>query len=353
MRRVIGTFVLTAAAALAVAAGSGATTGEQAAQADANSVEARLAARSLLLDVQAVPGAAGTLVAVGERGHVLKSTDGGGTWKQQAAPTRANLTAVQFVDAQHGWAVGHDEVILRTTDGGATWTRTHYAPERQQPLLDVWFANANEGLAVGAFSTIYRSTDGGATWTLAEFAPQPLVKPAAKPKAAADAELDMADDEGLDQPHLNAIASDAKGRLYLGAEAGHLYRSDDGGATWLELPSPYEGSFFGVLPLDGDAVLAFGLRGHLFRSDDAGASWQRLDSGTEALLSGGVRLDDGSVAIAGLAGTVIVSRDGGRTFTARQEADRKGFAAAAQGRGGLVLVGESGVRTLATAAATR
>ncbi len=28
------------------------------------------------------------------------------------------------------------------------------------------------------------------------------------------------------------------------------YRSDDGGATWIELPSPYGGSFFGVLPLE-------------------------------------------------------------------------------------------------------
>jgi photosystem II stability/assembly factor-like uncharacterized protein len=163
----------------------------------------------------------------------------------------------------------------------------------------------------------------------------------------------MADDDGLDQPHLNAIAGTAGGRLYVAAEAGHLYRSDDGGATWLELPSPYEGSFFGVLPLDGDAVLAFGLRGHLFRSDDAGATWQKLESGTEALLSGGVRLEDGSIAIAGLAGTVIVSRDGGRTFVAHREPDRKGFAAVAPGRGGVVLAGEAGVRTLASTTLAR
>jgi photosystem II stability/assembly factor-like uncharacterized protein len=288
------------------------------------------------------------LFAVGERGHVLKSTDAGATWQQQRTPTRANLTAVWFVDPNTGWAVGHDEVILRTTDGGATWTRTHFEPDRQQPLLDVWFANAREGLAIGAFSAVYRSTDGGATWSPVEFAPQPLAQPssaAPKPAAGDEDELDMADDEGLDQPHLNAIAASATGKLYIAAEAGHLYRSDDGGATWVTLPSPYEGSFFGLLPLDGDALLAFGLRGHLFRSDDAGTTWRRLESGSEALLSGGARLPGGGIVIAGLAGTVLHSGDA-QAFAVHQEADRKGFAAVAPAGNGIVLAGEAGVRAL-------
>ncbi|NIN72690.1 MAG: sialidase, partial [Gemmatimonadetes bacterium] len=49
---------------------------------------------------------------------------------------------------------------------------------------------------------------------------------------------------------------------------------------WTTLPSPYEGSFFGTLPLEGDSLLLFGLRGHLFRSDDAGESWEEIPTGT-------------------------------------------------------------------------
>jgi photosystem II stability/assembly factor-like uncharacterized protein len=107
-----------------------------------------LAATSLLLDL----GLAGKrLVAVGERGHVLLSDDQGATWRQaRSVPTRDMLTAVYFVDADYGWAVGHDETILNTTDGGETWVRTHFAPEAQQPLLDLWFANRVSGIAVGA-----------------------------------------------------------------------------------------------------------------------------------------------------------------------------------------------------------
>ncbi|MCZ8133105.1 MAG: YCF48-related protein [Steroidobacteraceae bacterium] len=317
-------------------------------------VVAPLAVRSLLLDVQAVPGANGRLVAVGERGHVLVSTDGGTTWRQSRVPTRATLTGVYFADVRNGWAVGHDEVILRTTDGGATWTRVRYEPDREQPLLDVWFADANVGLAVGAFATIYRTADGGATWEPAEFAPAPVAGAAARATPGTpDEDLDaMAEDEEVTEPHLNAVAASSTGKLYLAAEAGNLYRSDDAGATWTQLASPYEGSFFGVLPLDGDVVLAFGLRGHLFRSEDAGASWTRLESGSESLLAGGARLADGTIVIVGLAGTVLVSTDGGRTFERRQQPDRRGFAAAAPGRAGAVLVGESGVRELSVAQLT-
>ena len=38
------------------------------------------------------------LVAVGERGHILISTDNGASWRQVEVPTRAMLTAVTFLD---------------------------------------------------------------------------------------------------------------------------------------------------------------------------------------------------------------------------------------------------------------
>jgi len=354
MRRACGTRLLALSAAVLASVGAvvtgatraGAATPPAVAAAGATeeySVLAPLAVRTLLLDVRVVPG--GGLVAVGQRGHVLLSSDGGQSWRQRLTPTRATLTAVHFADAQHGWAVGHDEVILRTTDGGETWSRAHFAPDKEQPLLAVCFADAQTGLAVGAYSTVYRSADGGATWVSAPFEPRPVKAAAAA--VARDPKRDvMREDEGVAQPHLNAIVAGAGTRLYIAAEAGHLYRSDDGGETWLELPSPYEGSFSGVLPLDGDSLLVFGLRGHLYRSDDAGLTWRQLATGTITLLAGGTRLPDGTIVIAGAAGVVLVSTDGARTFERHQEADRKGFAAVAPAGDGVALVGEAGVRLL-------
>src|SRR5688572_17491093 len=304
-----------------------------------------LAVNSLLLDL-AVAGS--RLVAVGERGHVVLSDDQGATWRQaRNVPTRAMLTAAFFVDGQYGWAVGHDETILNTVDGGETWTRSHFAPEAQQPLLDLWFANRVSGIAVGAYGAYFTTNDGGRNWASAKFSPPPAkAAPASAPAARADEFADLPPDY-----HLNRIVG-VGNRLYVAAEAGQLYRSDDRGATWRVLPSPYEGSFFGLVAIRGEGLLAFGLRGNLYRSADAGETWHKLDSGTTAMLTDGFALNDLRVVIVGLAGVVLVSGDAGETFKLTQQDDRKGLAALLPGPAGSVVVaGEGGVRTLKLAGA--
>ncbi len=303
-----------------------------------------LADKSLLLDAAA---AGELLVAVGERGHILHSRDQGASWTQATSvPTRAALTAVFLHDDKLGWAVGHDATILQTHDGGVTWELQYAAPEEQLPFLDVWFRDADHGVAIGAYSYFLETSDGGNTWSFADF------DPAAPAEVDGEEEEDdpFAYDEGGDF-HLNHIARSDSGRLYIAAEAGNVYRSDDEGETWTALPSPYEGSFFSSLPLEDDSVLLFGLRGHLFRSGDAGETWREVDSSTQAILTDGIRLADGTVVIVGLEGTLLVSRDGGETFSLNAQADRQGYSSvAALANGGLALFGELGVTILPAAA---
>lgn len=304
-------------------------------------VIAPLAERSLLLDLA---WAGPRVIAVGERGHILYSADAGKTWTQAPVPASANLTAVYFADEQHGWAVGHVETILATSDGGESWQLVHFEFENPQPLLDVCFADALRGVAVGAYGVVYTTTDGGAVWSQVPFEPAPLPG-AEKVELSAD-EMEAAIDLGFEF-HLNAIARGPGSRMYLGAEAGRLFRSDDGGAHWRELPSPYDGSFHGVLPLEGDALLAFGLRGNLFRSEDGGESWTAIQTGTTALLNSGARIDSATVVIVGMAGVILVSRDGGRSFTLTQQDDRKAISAVVpSGDGALIVAGEGGARRL-------
>jgi photosystem II stability/assembly factor-like uncharacterized protein len=275
----------------------------------------------LLLDATAADG---NLIAVGERGHILTSADLGVTWQQVAAPSRATLTGVFFHDGDTGWAVGHDSVILATSDGGKSWEIVNWAPDEEAPLLDVWFSDEKSGFAIGAYGSFYRTSDGGATWSF-----EPI------------SEWDF---------HLNHIAKSSTGRLYIAAEAGMIYRSDDGGETWSELPSPYQGSFFGTLPLEEDTVLVFGLQGHLFRSDDAGESWTEVETGTTSMLTDGVRLADGRVVISGLGGVLLLSSDAGTTFKLLPQADRRGISSILEaGEGQLLMVGEFGVKTMPAA----
>jgi len=301
-----------------------------------------LAEKSLLLDL----AVAGTrLVAVGERGHVLLSDDNGASWRQaKAVPTRVMLTAVFFADRQYGWAVGHDETILNTVDGGETWTRSHFAPEAQQPLLDLWFANRVSGIAVGAYGAYFTTNDGGRTWASAKFAPPPA--PAMHDGRSSNGAGAPDEGELPNDFHLNRIIG-VGNRLYIAAEGGQLYRSDDRGANWRVLPSPYEGSFFGLVPIRGEGLLAFGLRGHLFRSADGGETWTQLESHTSAMLTDGLAINDLRVVIGGLTGVLLVSGDAGETFSLTQQDDRKGISALLPGPPGAVVVaGEGGVRIL-------
>jgi photosystem II stability/assembly factor-like uncharacterized protein len=307
-----------------------------AAEAPVPAADARLAARSLLTAVTSAPN--GTLVAAGERGHVLVSQDGGEHWKQAAVPVDVLLTGACFVNDRTGYLVGHDETILATQDGGQTWRIEHFAPESAQPFLHVVCSADGSVVAVGAYATLARRPAGEGAFRLQELT-------AAAPTAARrPARMD--DDAELEQPHLNAVARAESGVLYVAGEAGHLYRSDDGGDHWVTLPSPYTGSFFTVLALGDSSLLVAGLRGHVYRSSDKGQHWTEIQSTTDVLLDGAAVLADGRIVLVGMAGVVLVSDDGGLSFARLRLADRKGLAAVAVGPKGPVIVGENGVQRL-------
>jgi len=282
------------------------------------SVIAPLASKSLLLAGVFTDGRA---VVVGEKGHILFSDDQGDTWTQARVPTIATLTGVFFHDKNLGWAVGHDAVILRTTDGGENWERVHFAPEEERPLFDVWFKDDKTGFAVGAYGFFLTTEDGGNRWS---------------------SKMISEDDW-----HLNQIKRSENGRMYIAGEAGMAYRSDDEGQTWINLPSPYHGSFFGALPLDGDTVLLFGLRGNLYRSEDAGENWQKIATHTKSMLDYGILLPDGRIFIMGLGGTMLVSHDDGKSFTSYQQPNRRGILSALPiENNDLILVGQGGVKKI-------
>ena len=289
------------------------------------SIESAKAAKGLMLDVV---HAGNRLIAVGDRGHILYSNDQGATWTQAKVPTRQLLTAVFFVDEQHGWAVGHDAQILASADGGLTWTKQFEDLKREAPLLDVWFKDTSSGYAVGAYGALLTTTDGGKTW---------------------EDVSDRLDNE--DQFHLNGIAAVKDSGLFIVGEQGSMFRSADWGETWEHVEGPYEGSLFGVIGTAQPAtLLAYGLRGNLFRSADFGSTWEPVElkaarGALEFGLSGATLLDDGSIVIVGNGGSVVRSSDDGHSFSVFNRPDRISVSGVtAAGNGNLILVGQGGVR---------
>src|SRR5258706_1771055 len=68
--------------------------------------------RAVLL---AAAPAGARVVAVGERGVIALSDDGGATWRQAACSVTVTLTMVRFADDRHGVVVGHGGTVLTTS----------------------------------------------------------------------------------------------------------------------------------------------------------------------------------------------------------------------------------------------
>lgn len=288
------------------------------------------------------------LVAGGERGLIVFSDDGGRQWTQASVPSSVTLTALRFANEREGWAAGNMGVVLRTQDGGATWRRvldgraaaalafkaaqsaadggaleeaTRLAEEgADKPFTDLAIRSDGSLLAVGAYGMAFASLDGGASWqSQMHRLPNP---------------------DGLS---LYGLASRG-GEQWLYGEQGLLLRADDAQSPFAGVESPSTGSLFGSVALHGGALLLYGLRGKVFRSAAAGEPWAAQQTPVDASLCAGLQLDDGRVLLAGAAGQLLESRDEGRSFRPLALKTRYPFSAIAQAPdGALVLAGARGL----------
>ena len=296
--------------------------------------------RPVLLDVTR---AGARLVAVGERGVILVSTDQGKSWKQAPAPVAVTLTAVQFITPSKGWVLGHSGIVLYTSDAGESWVRqldgvmaaqaelraaqtdtTQGAENRlkmarrlvadgaDKPFLAMAFENDMRGVIVGAYGLVFGTEDGGKTWTSwLDRVPNP---------------------KGL---HLYAVQRDG-GDLYLAGEQGLFLRSRDGGRSFSAIETPYRGSYF-VLAASGPGQMVMGgLRGNAYRFDARADSFHKLDVPIPVSLSASTRLPDGRLMFINQAGQWLIGA-GDALLAVPAPPGAPAIAVAATTDGGLVM----------------
>lgn len=321
---------------------------------DVAAVKSDFAIKSNLVGVTR---AGSRLVTVGQLGHILYSDNGGAQWEQASVPVSTDLVAVHFSSGKKGWAVGHDGVILHSEDGGTSWqqqlsgrqlmdvTNAYYsshpaatdddAAQRQQSLaqfeagapaftfLDVWFRNDTEGYVVGAFNLIFKTVDGGKTWA-------PWFDRTDNPRGY----------------HLYSIQGDAA-NVYAVGELGLMLHLDESKQRFTAVDSPYQGSFFGVM-VNGNHLIAYGLRGNAFTSEDAGRSWQKLISPTDESFTAGLWSPNGDALLLSQSGELL--RAVPNSVSLRRVEVGNGFASNAavltKDGGALAVVGPWGVKQL-------
>ena len=259
---------------------------------------------------------------------VIKSTDGGATWTNIAAPFLASGRPqfLQFgIDPNNSQVVlaATDYGIWRSTDAGLTWTHQTTA-QSGSVIFDPHHAGVayytqeylqwNDGT-----DGLYRSSDSGATWahignTGGNAIPPALVS--VTPKVY----LDPTNSQVLYYQTAVTYFSETSGN-------GAIYKSIDGGGNWTPLPSlpplccqKYV-SAFAVNPTNPN-ILYSGII-DLYRSMDGGTTWSPMFIST-----GGSTVDlhpdHHALAFSADGGVLYEGNDGGvfrTTFPAAQVYD--------------------------------
>ena len=195
-------------------------------------------------------------------------------WTLQTTGVTARLRGVSAVNERVAWASGSGATVLRTTDGGATWKKLSVTTEtldfRDIDAIDPQTAYVLS-IGKGAASRIYKTTDAGATWTM-QF-------------KSDDQKVFLDAMSFWDANHGIVFGDSVDGQLY-------ILTTENGGRTWTRVPPaslPPALENEGAFAASGTNIALFGkthawigtgagARARVLRTMDRGRSWQVADT---------------------------------------------------------------------------
>ena len=306
--------------------------------------------------------------AVGDRGAIWHTTDGGRHWQLQASPSACRLESVWFLDDRSGWIVGgwthpythkNSGVVLRTRDGGERWEEV---PRLSLPALSrIRFFDPRNGWAVGSVSDLYPAgvfvtSDGGLSWSsipstvAASWRSADFFDAASGIVTGGEGEVARVSAGGLEpagpaQPELRAVhcvrvCRPHRPRRFSGFRIGSRAPA---GSGWLggrrrraghadgrrrqvwtapagQLPEAIRQFDCRAVAVLDDACWIAGTPGTLvFHTPDGGHTWASFSTGQPLPIRALTFLDVNRGWAVGALGTILATRDGGRTWTIQQQ----------------------------------
>ncbi len=282
------------------------------------------------------------LIAVGDHGTILGTSDAGRSWKLIACPTPANLHAVKFQGDQ-GFAVGgwigtesgqSYGILLASNDSGQTWQSIANDLPR---LIGLQIIGNNlvcwGDYSSGLGSSVFQSTDGGKSWSAAIQG----VSHASAAAADLQGRVAVIDQMGraklsthpathtISYPHssLHVLTSIA-GAWFAAGENGELITSNDM-VNWQNaaLPLPSESKRlcdWKCIEQQGTTIWLAGSPGSVvLRSNNSGKSWEVLATGQNLPVHKMCFIDQSRGWAVGSLGTILATRDGGNTWYAQRK----------------------------------
>ncbi len=186
---------------------------------------------------------------VGDSGYVLHSTDYGTTWNAIPRFTTKNLFTAFFLDDNTGWVAGEDGALFSTGDEGATWDTLD--SETVLDINEILMLTSGAGWIVGDGGYMAYTSDGGLTWTQSAtplfgfFRCNGIAHTTSILNAFAVGDDGLAvytNDAGVnwyeyqttipEDLHAVRFKNDLGGLIC--GDSGLIWRSMDGGATWMD-----------------------------------------------------------------------------------------------------------------------
>ena len=258
------------------------------------------------------------------------------------------LSSVMMLDNTAGWAVGPKGTVIRTTDGGESWVQVP-GPGENFWLRTAYFTSETDGVLLGENTTPSRfaafyTTDGGITWGHAAVAGTGTaykIMPhgdllvgyggadafLALPDGKSWTRIPLPNGEGYQfPPLLTDMDISPEGYLYFLSSDTRLYRSNTPYGNWrmtlLEGWSGVGDAYKAVAAPGRGIVLALDKRGRVARSVDSGMTWDFVDhpqtnQAYELPLGGDGTFNFTSETdgvLTGKNGTVIRTSDAGATW---------------------------------------
>ncbi|MEO1980238.1 MAG: YCF48-related protein, partial [Fuerstiella sp.] len=310
--------------------------------------------------------------AVGDRGVIVRSHDGGNTWQTAVLPFECSLQSVCFLTNQIGYVAGarfdhfarrYHGVLLKTRDGGDTWQHVAstgaavttpgvsisgvHAGSDLPPLSYVRFFDMENGVAIGRLtvagqSSVLRTDDGGRTWRSLK---------TEEPSGRWTAGAFLTPGDGivvgsgsaygavvgeqlvtLARPlrtfrEVNGATLSRDGHGWLVGDGGFLLQSRDGGISWVlpvgRLPTRLNDVVdFSSVDRNGTNVCIAGSPGSVvLHSNDDGRSWTFRRVSSAAPIRQVRFIDTTTVLAVGAFGVIHRSQDAGLTWAPVRNGD--------------------------------
>ena len=284
--------------------------------------------------------------AVGDRGVIWKTLDGGASWRLSDSPVTCQLNSVHFVNRTTGWIAGGwyhagstftSGVVLKTTNGGITWSRVD---DGTLPNLNqIRMMSFDQGWAIGDGSPlhasgVFRTRDGGKTWitvggststswTAMGFSQSKVILGGATGRLGS-VETDLVRTDFL-PPRPSSVnqiemLSDTDG--WLVGDDGLLLQTRTAGAGWGQpvsgaLPIAFNSIHWNTIAQAGSTIWVAGNPGSvILKSSDGGGSWQALHTQSPTPIRAMTFVDEQLGFAVGDLGRILTSSDGGQTWRA-------------------------------------